>query len=90
MGTSGEKFDKFFKSYVCPVLLGIKQLRFCGTCEKVLLEENEIPKKVAKELCSVQCEICMLSYHMKCQNIDPNHSDNQSDWICKNCILSIV
>ena len=32
----------FFRSYICPILLGYKELSFCAKCDKVLLEQNEI------------------------------------------------
>ena len=34
----------FFRSYICPILLGYKELSFCAKCEKVVLEQNEIEK----------------------------------------------
>ena len=34
----------FFRSCICPILLGYKELSFCAKSEKVLLEQNEIEK----------------------------------------------
>ena len=41
--------EVFFQQYVAKVLLAIKPLAFCASCEKVLLEENKITKDEARE-----------------------------------------
>jgi len=62
----------FFKTFVCPALLGLKPLTFCGKCDQVLLEEAEIDSSEEKELNSILCDICSIWYHYKCESINPD------------------
>ena len=78
----------FFKSFVCPVLLHIKEIIFCGTCENVILSASEISKGEIINHGSVTCHVCLVSYHLKCQDV--LHADLSDDWICENCILSCI
>ena len=80
----------FFKAYVCPVLLQMKQLYFCGVCEEVLLNNNEIETKEEEKYNSVQCDQCLLWFHIKCVGISVIEAENlQEEWLCKLCLLSL-
>ena len=58
----------FFRSYICPILLGYKELSFCAKCAKVLLEQNEIEKGQDEiDHNSIQCDQCMCWYRYRCQ-----------------------
>ena len=76
----------FFQQYVAKVLLAIKPLAFCASCEKVLLEENEITKDEAGEK-SVCCDQCNSWYHYKCQSI--THIDEEINWFCHKCLTDM-
>ena len=79
----------FFKGYVCPVLLGLKQIFFCPTCDVVLLEPQEISEKEEQDLNSVQCDRCQLWYHLKCQNLSVAEAENlPEEWLCTSCIIT--
>ena len=81
----------FFKNYICPVLLGLKTLFFCGACEKVLLDEYEIERGAEEEeQNSIQCDMCVCWYHFKCQKITMQEANNLKDeWLCTLCIGSL-
>ena len=50
--------DMFFKNYMCPILLDIKQLYYCAKCEKILYEQSGIETGKEEELHnSIQCVI---------------------------------
>ena len=38
----------FSRSYICPILLGYKELSFCAKCEKRLLEQTKLKKDMMK------------------------------------------
>ena len=79
----------FFKGYVCPVLLGLKLIFFCPTCDVVLLEPQEISEKEEQDLNSVQCDRCQLWYHLKCQNLSVAEAENlPEEWLCTSCIIT--
>jgi hypothetical protein len=81
----------FFKAYVCPILLDIKQLYCCGTCEGILLNENEISEKEEQDHNSINCDHCMLWFHLKCQKITVKEAEKLPDeWHCDSCLLSLL
>ena len=72
----------FFRSYICPILLGYKELPFCVKCEKVLLEQNKIEKQN-------QCDHCMCWYHYKCQVLQLKDAEAVGDnWYSNLCLKS--
>ena len=80
----------FFKSYVCPVLLNIKELYLCGKCDKVLPDQTEIDEKEEEEQNSVQCDRCSLWYHLKCEHLSVAEAEKLPDeWYCESCLLSV-
>ena len=77
----------FFKGYICPVLLGIKSLTYCSSCDKVLLASNEMKDKEREELGKISCNRCHLSYHLKCSSgSDISLNDEHDEWICSSCL----
>ena len=58
----------FFHQYMVKALLNIRPLSYCGSCDKVLLEEHEIAEGDLKEQ-SICCDICNCWYHYACQNL---------------------
>ena len=80
----------FFRSYICPILLGYKELSFCAKCEKVLLEQNEIEKGQDEiDHNSIQCDQCMCWYHYKCQALQLKDANTLGDnWYCNLCMKS--
>ena len=81
----------FFKNHICQVLFGMKTLRFCGVCEKIILDGNEINKGAEEaEQKSIQCDICGCWYHLKCQNKTIEEASNIKDeWLCTLCVQSL-
>ncbi|CAB3990489.1 RNA-directed DNA polymerase from mobile element jockey [Paramuricea clavata] len=51
----------FFKSYVAERILRLNPIEFCGSCEKVLFEENEIAENEL-DLRSICCDQCNCWY----------------------------
>ena len=79
----------FFKGYICPVLPGLKQILFCHMCDVVLLEPHEISEKEQQDLNSVQCDVCQLWYHLKCQNLSVAEAENlPEEWLFTSCIIT--
>ena len=79
----------FFKGYICPVLLGLKEIVFCGVCDNVLLESHEISEKEEQNFNSVQCNSCQLWYHLKCENLSVTEAENLPEkWLCASCIMA--
>ena len=54
----------FFKGYVQRVLLGLRPLCFCSTCERPCLQQDEFDSGDNKE--SVQCDVCQIWFHYIC------------------------
>ena len=83
-------FQKFFRSYICPILSGYKELSFCAKCEKVLLEQNEIKKgQDETDHSSIQCDHCMCWYHCKYQALQLKDAEALGDnWYCNLCLKS--
>ena len=71
----------FFKSYIIPVLLKVKEIWYCPSCGEPCLEEGEINRPEEQ---SVKCTSCSLWYHYPCAGIrsDPCNIDN---WLCNGC-----
>ena len=65
------KLDVFFKSYMAKVLLGLRNIYFCPTCEKVILEGEELPENSPDN--SICCDHCGAWFHfVRAQtNTDP-------------------
>ena len=80
----------FFRSYICPILLGYKELSFCAKCEKVIFEQNEIEKgKDEIDHNSIQCDQCMCWYHYKCQALQLKDVNTLGgNWYCNLCLKS--
>ena len=81
----------FFRSYICPILLGYKEWSFCVKCEKVLLEQNEIEKGQDEiDHNSIQCDQCMCWYHYKCQALQLKDANTLGgdNWHCNLCLRS--
>lgn len=76
----------FFKSYVAERVLGINPVTYCGSCEKVLLEENEIAENEL-DLRSICCDKCNCWYHLKCQALD---DVVDGEWLCLLCLTNIA
>ena len=81
--------EVFFKTYICPALLLTKPVTFCGICDKVLLEENEISPHEQQEFNSIQCELCICWFHAICGQVDIDTMEEDTKWLCPNCITSI-
>ena len=58
----------FFKRFVATRLLTINPLKFCGTCQKVLLEKLEISSKETN-MRSICCNQCRIWYHCECEKV---------------------
>ena len=78
----------FFKSYVCAALLGVKELTYCGKCDKVLLEECEIMSNEQNELSSICRDQCGCWFHFRCENIISKDMADNVDWVCSQCVSS--
>ena len=75
----------FFKSYVAERVLRLNPIEFCGSCEKVLFEENEIAENEL-DLRSICCDQCNCWYHLKCQGLD---DVVDGEWLCLLCLTNI-
>jgi hypothetical protein len=75
----------FFKSYVAERILRLNPIEFCGSCEKVLFEENEIAENEL-DLRSICCDQCNCWYHLKCQGLD---DVVDGEWLCLLCLTNI-
>ena len=53
--------EVFFKQYMVKALLNIEPLTYCGKCEKVLLNENEISEMKKKKRTSVVIIVTLIS-----------------------------
>ena len=53
--------EVFFKQYMVKALLNIEPLTYCGKCEKVLLNENEISEMKKKKRTSVVIIVTVIS-----------------------------
>ena len=82
--------EVFFKTFVCPTLLGLKPLKFCGKCDQVLLEEPEIESCDEKELNSILCDISSIWYHFRCESVNADELKENIDWICSQCLVSLA
>ena len=58
----------FFKRFVATRLLAINPLKFCGTCQKVLLEKLKISSKETN-MQRICCDQCTIWYHCKCKKV---------------------
>ena len=58
----------FFKKIVATRLLAINPLKFCGTCQKVLLEKLKISSKETN-MQRICCDQCTIWYHCKCKKV---------------------
>ena len=64
-------------------ILGLNPIMFCGSCEKVLFEENEIAENEL-DLRSICCDLqCNCWYHLKCQGLD---DVVDGEWLCLLCL----
>ena len=72
----------YFKTYMQPVLLGIKEIIFCPICTKPSLEENEFENI---EENSIDCETCKMWYYWCREKIS---NDLSSNVICTFCNTS--
>lgn len=79
--------DLFFKAYVLKVMLGIESICFCPSCDKPVLEKEEL-SETEKEEESVCCDHCGCWFHFKCVNVKNIHPD--SEWLCGPCLTSIT
>ena len=77
----------FFKRFVATRLLAINSLKFCGTCQKVLLEKLEISSKETN-MQSICCDQCRIWYHCKCEKV-LEISDQDINWLCLNCLSNL-
>ena len=73
----------FFKSYVAPVLLKLRQIFYCPECEKPCLEEEEIERDEQQAENSIECSCCTLWFHWRCVHVKTNP---KGDWICEGCL----
>ena len=81
--------EVFFKTYICPALLEMKPVIFCGNCEKFCLEENEINPNEQNEMNSIQCDKCGCWFHGRCENIQICDIVQINEWLCSNCLMSM-
>ena len=79
--TLQEKLVLFFKRYMLKVVSGEDQLYFCSLCSKICLEPDEITRKLDE---SVQCDLCLLWYHLRCIP-DADKVCAEVDWHCPLC-----
>ena len=77
----------FFKRFVATRLLAINSLKFCGTCQKVLLEKLEISSKETN-MQSICCDQCRIWYHCECKKV-LEISDKDINWLCFNCLSNL-
>ena len=52
--------SKFFKSYLCPILLSFREIYVCGKCSNVLFNQEEIDENEEEHHNSVQSDRCCL------------------------------
>jgi hypothetical protein len=76
----------FYKSYMCKVLLGIREICFCPSCSKPCLEPNEIEKDEENEN-SICCDSCGMWYHWQCVNLQSEGSQ-ETKFVCLTCTSS--
>jgi hypothetical protein len=79
-----KKCQIFFQNFVVRHLLKIESFRYCGLCEKVLLNENEIPDGERADLLAILCNQCMIWHHLKCVHVSLE-SVNRDEWVCSFC-----
>ena len=77
----------FFKRIVATRLLAINPLKFCGTCQKVLLEKLDISSKETN-MQSICCNQCRIWYHCECKKV-LEISDKAINWLCFNCLSNL-
>ena len=70
-------------------LLEKRPVTYCAKCDKVLLEESEIPLSKQNELNSIQCDIFNAWFHYKCENIMLNDVLGENiEWFCSRCLVA--
>lgn len=77
------KLIVFFKSYLQRVMLHVRPLAFCLTCEKVCLEPDEFDEC---EHNSINCECCDMWYHWNCVGYD----GCEATFVCESCKLLAI
>ena len=70
----------FLKTYVVKVLLGIRPLEFCPSCDKVCLELDEMGDDGKS---SISCMVCSMRFHLTCAGV--TSSEDTEEWMCKFC-----
>lgn len=78
--------DVFFKSYMVKVLLSMRIIYYCPTCEKVILEGEEVPENSPEN--SVCWDHCGGWFHFGCAQIT-DIEENQ-EWFCQACLIHFV
>ena len=73
-------------SYTAKVLLGLRNIHFCPTCEKVILEGEELPENSRDN--SICCDHCGAWFHFVCAQI--THIEDDQEWFCQVCLLDFV
>ena len=73
-------------SYTAKVLLGLRNIHFCPTCEKVILEGEELPENSPDN--SICCDHCGAWFHFVCAQI--THIEDDQEWFCQACLLDFV
>ena len=79
--TVSTNLEIFFKNYVAKRILGINPLLFCGSCENVILEENEL-RENELDLKPICCKTCNILFHLKCQGL----KSIVDSWQCNFCV----
>ena len=81
------KLEIFYKTYVCPAILLIRPVLFCGKCDKYILQEQEILPKEEKEQSRIKCDDCCCYFQRS--SAQNSYVSESSAWICSACLQSI-
>ncbi|XP_073258888.1 uncharacterized protein [Porites lutea] len=88
-------FDDLFWDNIIPKLdvvlhgqgpVRLEEYNFCPTCEKVILEGEELPENSPDN--SIWCDHCGAWFHFVCAQI--THIEDDQEWFCQACLLDFV
>ena len=88
-------FDDLFWDNIIPKLdvvlhgqgpVRLEEYNFCPTCEKVILEGEELPENSPDN--SIWYDHCGAWFHFVCAQI--THIEDDQEWFCQACLLDFV
>ena len=68
-------------------LLNTEPITYCGKCEKVLLNENDISENGEKEK-NRSCDNCNKNFHYGCQGLKLTPTNDT--WLCLVCLTDLA